>query len=324
MLALTWTRRLAVVAERERLGERFQQALGDQLRTGGQRESVGDDDELVAAQAAEGVGLADHALEPFGHRAEQFVAGAVPERVVDRLEVVEVDEQRRHRLLLWRARVSVCSIRSRIRVRFGSPVRASWVARKTSSFSRLVSSSWARWRSSSKDWHIRTRVTSRLRWTIARAVASVSSVEPEVGGALVEHLEGGVAPAQAAFRHLVQRRLALRGELGEDPPGLLPDLAGDRFALAGHPAGDGDGGDGADVLEAVFDDLVQCLRRFAPSCASSARPPRRCGRSARGPAARSSVAPMMAAHRPAAHEVFSETPLARISIRANVHDARFD
>jgi len=84
----------------------------------------------------------------------------------------------------------------------------------------------------------------------------------EVGGALVEDLEGAVAPAQAAFGHLVEGRLTLRGELGEDPPGLLADLAGDRFALAGHPAGDGDGGDGADVLEAVFDDLVQPAARL--------------------------------------------------------------
>ena len=69
-------------------------------------------------------------------------------------------------------------MRSRISVRFGSPVRASWVARKTSSFSRLVSSSCARWRSSSKDWHIRTRVTSRLRCSIRSASARVSSSSP--------------------------------------------------------------------------------------------------------------------------------------------------
>ena len=37
--------------------------------------------------------------EPRGDRAQQFIADAVPERVVDRLEVVEVDEQRRDRCL---------------------------------------------------------------------------------------------------------------------------------------------------------------------------------------------------------------------------------
>jgi len=83
------------------------------------------------------------------------------------------------------------------------------------------------------------------------------ALQPEVRGALVEYFQRAIAPAQAAFGHLVQGGLALGGELGEDPPGLLPDLAGDRFALAGHPAGDGDGGDGADLLEAVFDDLVE-------------------------------------------------------------------
>ena len=49
------------------------------------------------AEPAEGVGVADDAVEPGGDRAQQFVAGAVAERVVDVLEVVEVDEERRRR-----------------------------------------------------------------------------------------------------------------------------------------------------------------------------------------------------------------------------------
>jgi hypothetical protein len=44
-------------------------------------------------------------IQSRGDRAQQFVADAVAERVVDALEVVEVDEQRRHgRLVAARAR----------------------------------------------------------------------------------------------------------------------------------------------------------------------------------------------------------------------------
>ena len=47
--------------------------------------------ELVAAVAGEQVGRAGAAGEPRGDLAQQLVAGGVPERVVDELEVVEVD-----------------------------------------------------------------------------------------------------------------------------------------------------------------------------------------------------------------------------------------
>ena len=53
------------------------------------------DRELVAAEAGDDVVGAQHAAQPLGHGDEQPVAGAVPERVVDELEVVEVDEQHR-------------------------------------------------------------------------------------------------------------------------------------------------------------------------------------------------------------------------------------
>ena len=108
---------------------------------------------------------------------------------------------------------------------------------------------------------MRTSVTSRLRCSMPSAAASTSARRLELRGALAHHLVGRVAPAQAALGDLVQRRLALGGEMAEDPPGLLPDLARHRGALAGHPAGDGDRGDRADAHEALFDDRVERATR---------------------------------------------------------------
>ena len=51
--------------------------------------------ELVAAEAGDHVAGAQHAAQALGDDLEQAVAGAVAERVVDDLEVVEVDEQHR-------------------------------------------------------------------------------------------------------------------------------------------------------------------------------------------------------------------------------------
>ena len=71
-------------------------------------------------------------------------------------------------------RASICSTRSRINVRFGSPVSESWVAMNASSCWRRVSSSSARTRSASKNLPTRTRVMSRVRCNAARARRSVS------------------------------------------------------------------------------------------------------------------------------------------------------
>ena len=54
--------------------------------------------ELVAAEPRGGVGAAQRVAQPLGDADEQLVAGGVAEGVVDRLEVVEVDEQHRHGL----------------------------------------------------------------------------------------------------------------------------------------------------------------------------------------------------------------------------------
>ena len=54
------------------------------------------DGELVAAQPSDGVGTADHAQQARGRCLEDAVTGGVAERVVDDLEVVQVQEQHRH------------------------------------------------------------------------------------------------------------------------------------------------------------------------------------------------------------------------------------
>ena len=54
-----------------------------------------DHDELVAAQPRDGVRLAHRAGQPLRDRLQQLVAGVVAQRVVDALEVVEVEEQAR-------------------------------------------------------------------------------------------------------------------------------------------------------------------------------------------------------------------------------------
>ena len=66
--------RLLVCSELERLSERIEQALGDQLGAGCQRELLGDHDELVPAEAPQRIDVAHHPLEPGGDRPQQFVA----------------------------------------------------------------------------------------------------------------------------------------------------------------------------------------------------------------------------------------------------------
>ena len=87
--------RLALGSELERLLERVQQAFGDQRGTGVRGEVADEDDELVAPQPPERVHLAYDAVEPCRDGLEELVADLMAKRVVDRLEVVEVDEEGR-------------------------------------------------------------------------------------------------------------------------------------------------------------------------------------------------------------------------------------
>ena len=84
----------------ERLGEPQRELLGRlaRLALGLLAREVGDQQhELVAAVAGEQPRLALGAAQPPRDAPQQPVAGAVAERVVDELEVVEVDQQQRDR-----------------------------------------------------------------------------------------------------------------------------------------------------------------------------------------------------------------------------------
>ncbi len=84
-----------------------------------------DERELVATQPRHGVGIAHALRQPLGGLPQHHVARGVAEAVVDRLEVVEVDEEQRERLRLpLRLRVPAGRWSLKYR-RFGSAVSAS-------------------------------------------------------------------------------------------------------------------------------------------------------------------------------------------------------
>ena len=65
------------------------------LRSAFARHVLGEHDELVAAEPRRGVGGTNGVHDPLRHDLEHLVAGEVPERVVDVLEAVEIDEEHR-------------------------------------------------------------------------------------------------------------------------------------------------------------------------------------------------------------------------------------
>ena len=57
-------------------------------------------DEFIATQAGQGIDPPDHGRQTLGHRAKQFIAQAVPQGIVDPLEVVEIEKNQRRGPLL--------------------------------------------------------------------------------------------------------------------------------------------------------------------------------------------------------------------------------
>jgi hypothetical protein len=82
-----------LTVEHQRLAQRIGHAIGDGERVVLAGDAAQQDRELVATEAGDDVVGAQHVAEAIGDGAQQPVAGAVAERVVDDLEVVEVDEQ---------------------------------------------------------------------------------------------------------------------------------------------------------------------------------------------------------------------------------------
>ena len=128
------------LAERERLAEHAEQALGERhrraLRAGGGVEHH----VLVAREAGHGGALGHGVAQPLGDHHEHLVAGGVAERVVDVLEPVEVDEEQRRVLLLRprdaRSRSVICCSST---LRFGRPVSGSvWAPWSSSAWATLL------------------------------------------------------------------------------------------------------------------------------------------------------------------------------------------
>src|ERR1700722_9547709 len=57
------------------------------------------DHEFIAAHPCDGVGLADQAAQPLRHDLEQLVTGGMAERVVYRLELIEIEVMNRDHFL---------------------------------------------------------------------------------------------------------------------------------------------------------------------------------------------------------------------------------
>ena len=243
--------------ELERLVERFQHTLGDELWPRRQRELAGDNHELVAAEPSNCVGLADRGGQSRCDRPQQFIARGVAERVIDRLEVVEIDEQGSERCLVaagahhqlfdaiqdqspvWQSGQRVVGRQKRELVLTACKLLLGALALGLEGLAHP------------HECDVEAALQHR------QCLRQHDRPEIELRRALPHHLSGCIAPAQAALGDLVQRGCALGGELAEDLPGLLSDRARHLGALAGHPARDRDGGNGANAGEALLDHGVQ-------------------------------------------------------------------
>jgi hypothetical protein len=88
----------------ERLGEGGDDPLGDRHDVALAVEVLAQHDELVTAEARDGVVGPHRHPQPAGGLCQQHVAGGVAQRVVDDLEAVEVDEHDRDHLARLRSR----------------------------------------------------------------------------------------------------------------------------------------------------------------------------------------------------------------------------
>ena len=80
------------------IADRFQQAPRQQHRVLGARHAALDDREFVGVEPRQHIFLAQRRPQPLGDAAQQLVADAMAERIVDRLEIVEAEHQHRHLL----------------------------------------------------------------------------------------------------------------------------------------------------------------------------------------------------------------------------------
>ena len=115
--------------ELDRSPQLGRQALGGRNGVVDAVDAIEQHRELVAALSRRDVAGPDRADESVGDFDQQPVAGAVTQRVVDDLEVVEVEEQEGDLRPASRRRLaSARSTWSLNRTRFASPVSGSWSA----------------------------------------------------------------------------------------------------------------------------------------------------------------------------------------------------
>ena len=252
---------LLVRPELERLLERIEQALGDQLGTRGQRELLGDHDELVATEASQRIGVADHAIQPGGDRSQELIADAVAERVVDRLEVVEIDEQRRHRRLtaaragehLLDAVQDQCAV--------GEPgqrvVRRQEGKLLLTPLELLIGSPTLDLETLAHPHEAELEAQLQNAQGLGERLGRDIQLRPT----LMQHLSHHVAPGKTATGHLVQRRRAVGRQLAKDLPGFAAGLDRHLNALPCNPARHRHRGAPTDPFEAALNNGVNCLAR---------------------------------------------------------------
>ena len=94
----------------------------------GPREAFAKHDELVPAEAGEGIAWLAGCFQQERHRREDLVADVVSERVVDDLELVEVEQDYADATALGGGVSRAASSRSINVARFANPVSGSWEA----------------------------------------------------------------------------------------------------------------------------------------------------------------------------------------------------
>ncbi len=85
--------------EQEGRSERLDQRIGDALHFRSRPDAFQQHPELIAAEPRDGVGRACRLNDALRHRLQQPVAGIVSERIVDVLEVVDIEEHDRRAVL---------------------------------------------------------------------------------------------------------------------------------------------------------------------------------------------------------------------------------
>ena len=249
--------KLVAGLELERLGQGFLKAIGDQQCARSQGVLLDDHHELVSAEAAESVGVADDSVESRRDRPQQLIAGLVAQGVVDGREVVEIHVQSRHGRLVapgpaehlvgtvddqrpvGEARQLVMGRHEGELLLMLGELRVHLLALRLEDLAHP------------HERHVEGHLGHRQG-----ALADLLGVAP-FAGRRAEHLADAVPPSQAALGDLVQRGGPVGGQRSEQLPGFAAGVEAVLRPAAGHPFRHGDRGDPADPPELLADGLVE-------------------------------------------------------------------